>query len=150
MATRTTTSAAAGQTQTQTLAEIAYLTRALKAPTLRDSVERLAERARSEGWTDEAWLPAGPPIAEQRAATEGGEALLAAGPHPGGNDFDEDEGDYAYLESLPPMDKGRLFAYVTVAAYDAVRAGVPLFRALLSDPDPAVRAHAAYALAQFP
>ena len=27
-----------------TIAEIAYLTRALKAPTLRDSAERLAER----------------------------------------------------------------------------------------------------------
>ncbi|XVV17177.1 HEAT repeat domain-containing protein [Actinoplanes sp. CA-131856] len=37
-----------------------------------------------------------------------------------------------------------------VAAYDAVRAGVPLFRALLNDPAPDVRAHAAYALGWFP
>jgi hypothetical protein len=28
--------------------ELAYLTRALKAPTLREAVERLAERARTE------------------------------------------------------------------------------------------------------
>jgi hypothetical protein len=32
-------------------AELAYLTRALKAPTLRESVARLAERARAENWT---------------------------------------------------------------------------------------------------
>lgn len=31
--------------------EIVYLTRALKAPTLRDSVDRLAERARAESWS---------------------------------------------------------------------------------------------------
>jgi hypothetical protein len=34
-------------------AEIAYLTRALKAPTLRESAGRLAERARSESWSHE-------------------------------------------------------------------------------------------------
>ena len=32
-------------------AEVAFLTRALKAPTLRESVARLAERARAESWT---------------------------------------------------------------------------------------------------
>jgi hypothetical protein len=32
-------------------AEIAFLTRALKAPTLRESVSRLAEQARAETWT---------------------------------------------------------------------------------------------------
>jgi hypothetical protein len=32
-------------------AEVAFLTRALKAPTLRESVPRLAERARSESWS---------------------------------------------------------------------------------------------------
>lgn len=39
-------------------AEIAYLTRALKVPTLRDSVDRLAERARAESWTHRStwWL----------------------------------------------------------------------------------------------
>jgi len=33
--------------------ELAFLTRALKAPTLRESVPRLAERARAESWTHE-------------------------------------------------------------------------------------------------
>jgi hypothetical protein len=34
------------------------LTGALKAPTLRESVPRLAERARVESWTDEEFLAA--------------------------------------------------------------------------------------------
>jgi hypothetical protein len=40
------------------VAELAYLTRALKAPTLREAVERLAERARTETWTYEEFLAA--------------------------------------------------------------------------------------------
>ena len=46
MATAKTTAAARDLT-----AEVAFLTRALKAPTLRESVARLAERARAESWT---------------------------------------------------------------------------------------------------
>jgi DNA replication protein DnaC len=38
--------------------EIAFLTRALKAPTLRESVPRLAERARAENWSHEEFLTA--------------------------------------------------------------------------------------------
>jgi DNA replication protein DnaC len=34
-------------------AEITFLTRALKAPAMRDAVARLAERARAESWTHE-------------------------------------------------------------------------------------------------
>ena len=37
-------------------AEIAFCTRALKAPTLREAVPRLAERARTESWTHEEFL----------------------------------------------------------------------------------------------
>ena len=39
-------------------AELVFLTRALKAPTLRESVARLAERARAEGWSHEEFLAA--------------------------------------------------------------------------------------------
>ncbi len=56
--TTTTTSTTAGPTQEKTLSEIAYLTRALKAPTLRNSVTRLADRARAENWTYEQYLAA--------------------------------------------------------------------------------------------
>ena len=38
--------------------EITFLTRALKAPTMRDAVARLAERARAESWTHEEFLVA--------------------------------------------------------------------------------------------
>src|SRR6201991_1844161 len=38
--------------------EIAYLTRALKAPSLAGAVERLAERARAESWSHEEFLAA--------------------------------------------------------------------------------------------
>ncbi|WBB62894.1 hypothetical protein O7599_10340 [Streptomyces sp. WMMC500] len=38
--------------------EIAYLTRALKAPALRDVVSRLAERVRTEDWSHEEHLAA--------------------------------------------------------------------------------------------
>jgi hypothetical protein len=37
-------------------AELAFLTRALKAPTLREAVPRLAERAREQSWTHEEFL----------------------------------------------------------------------------------------------
>jgi Transposase, Mutator family len=39
-------------------AEVAFLTRALKAPTLRESVTRLTERAKSESWSHEEFLVA--------------------------------------------------------------------------------------------
>lgn len=39
-------------------AELAFLTRALKAPTLREAIDRLAERARAESWTHEEFLAA--------------------------------------------------------------------------------------------
>lgn len=39
-------------------AELTYLTRALKAPSMRDAFPRLAERARAENWTHEQFLAA--------------------------------------------------------------------------------------------
>ncbi|KAF4405929.1 P-loop NTPase family protein [Streptomyces lycii] len=38
--------------------ELIYLTKALKAPALRDAAARLAERARDEGWSHEEYLAA--------------------------------------------------------------------------------------------
>ena len=38
--------------------EVAFLTRALKAPTLRESIPRLAQRARAESWSHEEFLVA--------------------------------------------------------------------------------------------
>ena len=50
--------ATADQGAADTAAEVAFLTRALKAPTLRDAVDRLAERARAEYWSHEEFLVA--------------------------------------------------------------------------------------------
>ncbi|MGN6176898.1 MAG: hypothetical protein ACTHPS_28680 [Streptosporangiaceae bacterium] len=49
--------AASAKTAARDLAaEVAFLTRALKAPTLRESAGRLAERARAESWSHEEFL----------------------------------------------------------------------------------------------
>ena len=63
-------------------AEIAFLTRALKAPTLRESAARLAERARAEAWTHEEFLVAC--LQREVAAREahGGEGRIRAARFP--------------------------------------------------------------------
>jgi HEAT repeat len=95
---------------------------------------------------DESWLPGPFPVASYRQRAVGGEQVLRAAPAPTG---DEDDGRYQYWESLDEQDQDRMFAHVELSAYDAVRAGVPLYCALLADEDPAVRIAAAYALAWF-
>ncbi|QXJ20978.1 HEAT repeat domain-containing protein [Actinomadura graeca] len=109
----------------------------------------------------EEYLPAGYPIAEHRAAAVGGEDLLAAGRAYTDEDDedveDEEEDDwetepalFAYMQTLDPDDDGRLGAYVALAAYDAVRAGLPLIRSLAADADAGVRTAAVHVLAWFP
>jgi hypothetical protein len=99
---------------------------------------------------DESWLPEGLPIADHRREADGGATLWAATPRPGDEDFDEDEGIFAHLATLPEKDQNRLYAHILLMSYDAVRAGLPMFRSLLKDSDPAVRVRAAYLLAWFP
>ena len=43
---------------TKPAGDLAYLCRALKAPSLARAVDRLAERARAEGWSHEDFLAA--------------------------------------------------------------------------------------------
>src|SRR5258705_7797146 len=88
MAARTTSSTAGGPTSEQTLSEIAYLTRALKAPTLRDSVERLADRARVEGWTHEQFLAACLQREVSARDSHGGVGLIPAAPFPARKSFE--------------------------------------------------------------
>jgi DNA replication protein DnaC len=99
MATRTTTTTgrttnAAGPTQEQTLAEIAYLTRALKAPTLRTSVERLAERARAENWTHEQYLAACLQREVSARDSHGGEGRIRAARFPARKSLEEFDFDH--------------------------------------------------------
>src|SRR6266576_2526893 len=75
--------------------EIAYLTRALKAPSLAGAVERLAERARSEGWTHEEFLAAC--LQREVAAREahGGEGRIRAARFPARKSLEEFDFDHA-------------------------------------------------------
>jgi DNA replication protein DnaC len=76
-------------------AEIAFLTRALKAPTLRESVPRLAERARTETWSHEEFLVAC--LQREVAAREahGGEGRIRAARFPARKSLEEFDFDHA-------------------------------------------------------
>ena len=75
--------------------QIAYLTRALKAPTIRESVPRLAERARAESWTHEEFLAAC--LEREVAAREshGGEGRIRAARFPARKSLEEFDFDHA-------------------------------------------------------
>src|ERR1700742_3381412 len=87
--------AAAAKTGRETTAEIAFLPRALKAPTLRESVPRLAERARAESWTHEEFLAAC--LQREVAAREahGGEGRIRAAKFPARKSLEEFDFDHA-------------------------------------------------------
>jgi DNA replication protein DnaC len=76
-------------------AEIAFLTRALKAPTLGESVARLAERARAETWSHEEFLVAC--LQREVAAREahGGEGRIRAARFPSRKSLEEFDFDHA-------------------------------------------------------
>ena len=76
-------------------AEIAFVTRALKASTLRESVDRLAERARAESWTHEEFLLAC--LQREVAAREshGGESRIRAAHFPARKSLEEFDFDHA-------------------------------------------------------
>jgi DNA replication protein DnaC len=75
--------------------ELAFLTRALKAPTLRQSVSRLAERARTENWSHEEFLAAC--LQREVAAREahGGEGRIRAARFPARKSLEEFDYDHA-------------------------------------------------------
>jgi DNA replication protein DnaC len=70
-------------------AEVAYLTRALKAPTLRESVGRLAERARAESWTHEEYLIACLQREVSARESHGGEGRIRAARFPARKSLEE-------------------------------------------------------------
>jgi DNA replication protein DnaC len=75
--------------------EVAFLTRALKAPTLRESVTRLAERARADGWSHEEFLIAC--LQREVAAREahGGEGRVRTARFPARKSLEEFDFDHA-------------------------------------------------------
>ena len=76
-------------------AEVAYLTRALKAPTLRESVDRLAERARAENWTHEEFLIACLQREVSARESHGGEGRIRAARFPARKSLEEFDFDHA-------------------------------------------------------
>jgi DNA replication protein DnaC len=90
-ATRTTT-----QTASRDLvAEVSFLTRALKAPTLRESVARLAERARAENWTHEEFLVACLQREVSARESHGGEGRIRTARFPSRKSIEEFDFDHA-------------------------------------------------------
>lgn len=100
---------------------------------------------------DEAWLPSGFPVADYRERARGGEEIFRATPPLG-----EGEGQVRYRfwhwNTLDKEAQIRVYTYIELAAYDAVRAGVPLFARILTEPAAPIaeRRAAAFALAWFP
>jgi DNA replication protein DnaC len=75
--------------------ELVFLTRALKAPTLRDSAARLAERARAEAWSHEEYLAAC--LQREVAARDahGGEGRIRTARFPARKSIEEFDFDHA-------------------------------------------------------
>jgi DNA replication protein DnaC len=76
-------------------AKVAFLTRALKAPTLRESVARLAERARAESWSHEEFLVACLQREVSARESHGGEGRIRAARFPARKSLEEFDFDHA-------------------------------------------------------
>jgi DNA replication protein DnaC len=76
-------------------AELAFLTRALKAPSLREAAGRLAERARVEGWTHEEFLAACLQREVAARQAHGGEGRIRAARFPARKSLEEFDFDHA-------------------------------------------------------
>lgn len=94
MAARTTAAASAPDMT----AELAYLTRALKAPTMREAIDRLADRARAQGWSHEQFLAACLEREVTARSAHGGELRVKAAKFPARKSLDDF--DYAHAASI--------------------------------------------------
>src|SRR3984893_4988615 len=89
------TRTASAKTVRDLSAEVAFLTRALKAPTLRESVARLAERARAESWSHEECLVACLHREVSARESHGGEGRIRAARFPARKSLEEFDFDHA-------------------------------------------------------
>jgi DNA replication protein DnaC len=99
-------------------AEIAFLTRALKAPTLREAVPRLAERARDASWTHEEFLAACLQREVSARESHGGEGRIRAARFPARKALEDF--DYDHQRSLKRETIAHLGTLDFVAARDNV------------------------------
>lgn len=94
--TKTTTKTTAVSSNHRDLtSEIGFLTRALKAPTMREAVARLAERARAESWTHEEFLVACLQREVSARESHGGEGRIRAARFPSRKSLEEFDFDHA-------------------------------------------------------
>ena len=98
--------------------EIAFLTRALKAPALRDAVPRLAGRARQESWTHEEVLAACLQREVSARESHGGEGRIRAARFPARKALEDF--DYDYQRSLKRETIAHLGTLDFVTAKDNV------------------------------
>jgi len=75
--------------------ELAFVTRALKAPTLRESVARLADRARAESWSHEEFLLACLQREVSARESHGGEGRIRAARFPARKSLEEFDFEHA-------------------------------------------------------
>ena len=87
--------AAKAKTARDLSGEIHYLTRALKAPTLRDSVDRLAERAVAESWSHLEFLVACLQREVSARESHGGEGRIRAARFPARKSIEEFDFEHA-------------------------------------------------------
>jgi DNA replication protein DnaC len=90
------------------IAEVAFLTRALKAPTLRESVRRLADRARAESWSHEEFLVACLQREVSARESHGGEGRIRAARFPARKSLEEFDFDHARGLKWPAVADSRV------------------------------------------
>jgi DNA replication protein DnaC len=95
MTTKTSTARATSSSNRDLSAEITLLTRAVKAPTMRDAVARLAERARAESWAHEEFLVACLRREVSARESHGGERRIRAARFPSRKSLEEFDFDHA-------------------------------------------------------
>ena len=95
MTTKTTRTTVVSSNNRDLSAEINFLTRALKAPTMREAVARLAERARTESWTHEEFLVACLQREVSARESHGGEGRIRAARFPSRKSLEEFDFDHA-------------------------------------------------------
>jgi DNA replication protein DnaC len=89
---------AAGAISRDLASEVAFLTRALKAPALRESAARLADRARAESWSHEEFLVACLQREVSARESHGGEGRIRAARFPSRKSLEDF--DYGHARGL--------------------------------------------------
>jgi DNA replication protein DnaC len=84
-----------GRTSRDVGSELEFLTRALKAPALRESAARLAQRAREESWTHEEYLTACLQREVSARESHGGEGRIRAARFPARKSLEDFDYDHA-------------------------------------------------------